>query len=267
MIELSEAFLAKLVNELDDKERTLALALTGSFAREMANSYSDVDVLHFVKTIAEQEPRYSLRYVDNYLISITLATTDEKRAEMQRPETAVWAVQGIRQAKMLLDRADTFEKLHSESKQFVWDAEMQERANLYASRQLMGYAEEVHKILGGLTTRQDSAVLYGTYGLLLGLTEVFLVQHGILLMSENDFFTWAQALLPEDSDLPLLLGFEDIDEEGYDVPPVRMRGAAALSYYIQIVDQLRDIIQPAHAEVIEKTIERIRQSQFINTLL
>ena len=135
--------------------------------------------------------RYTLRYREGYLVSITTTTVSAKLEELARPQDAIWAVQGLRQSRILLDRDGSLRRLKQAAMEFTWEP-LQSAANEYASYGVMGYAEEVSKVLGGLLRGDDSAVLYGTLGLCLGLTKAILIQRGVLLESENSYFSQAQ---------------------------------------------------------------------------
>ena len=102
------------------------------------------------------------------LVSISTTTIKEKTEEMKLPEKAVWVVPGLRQAKILSDKNDSIKNLKKLAENFEWKP-LQKSADKYASYNLMGYAEEVHKILGALERNDESATLYGTIGLVLGL--------------------------------------------------------------------------------------------------
>ncbi len=256
-----------ITGELKD-DNTVAIVLTGSHARGDATPYSDVDVLHFVETLPEDEAQhYILRYHSSTLLSISATTIAAKRAELSRPEKVVWAVPGLRQARILYDPVGAFAELQKEAQAFVWDSAMQGKADAFAACELTGYAEEAHKILGGLIKNSDSAVLYGAYGMVLGIVNIVAAQRGVFFQTENDFFNAVPEAVGTDTDwssyLRIAAGLEETPK--ISASPARMRGLAALRLYIETVKLLKTIISryPEYQQVAEHTVEAINSSGFI----
>ena len=127
----------------------------------------------------------------DHLVSLSTTTVDAKRAELSRPETAIWAVPGLRQARILLDRDGALAALLREAQAFRWEP-LQPAADAYASYNVMGLAEEVHKVLGALEGADESAALNATWGLVAGLARAVIVQRGVLIRTENAYFLQAQ---------------------------------------------------------------------------
>ncbi len=101
---LSTAFLQKLVARLDD-EKTLGIALSGSFARGEGDSYSDVDLWHYIR----QEPAGGseiprLESIDGYLVSVKNTLIEKDYADLRNPQQAIWVVPALRQAQILFDK-------------------------------------------------------------------------------------------------------------------------------------------------------------------
>lgn len=125
-------------------------------------------------------------------------TITAKREELARPETAIWAVPGLQQAQMLLDKDGSLGELQRAALTFIWEP-LQAVADAYASHIVMGDGEEVHKIPGALMARDESAILYGTLGLVLGLARAVAIQRGLLIQTENSFFRQVQEAVGRDS--------------------------------------------------------------------
>lgn len=246
---LSETFLKQIVAHLDGED-VAAIGLTGSYARGGENPFSDVDVYCFRR----QSPgnvydSYQLRMIEGYLTSITKTTLEAKRADLSEPDSAVWAVPGLRQMQILLDKQGGLAALKREAEAFVWEP-LQATANDYASAELMGLAEEAHKVMGALLKGDSSTMVYATYGLVLGLARAALVQRGILLESENAFFEQAQNAFDWAKFFRCAAGLD----EGQ---PASTRACAVLYLYRQAACSFRAIIRPEHSEVIDKTVELI----------
>jgi hypothetical protein len=161
----------------------------------------------------------------------------------------------------LLDKEGALAKLKQEAGAFTWEP-LRVAADEYASYDVMGYAEEVHKILSALTKRDESAVLYGTVGLLFGLTRAVAVQRGILIESENSYLRQVQESVGRDSVWTryhrLAAGFEI---GATNRSPAEVRGIAGLALYEETVRLLWHILRPAHLDVIDHTLTAIRESE------
>ncbi len=259
---LSDEFLNDLAAELDDAE-TVGFALTGSHARGDATPYSDVDLVRFVTVRPGKESeRYTLQCRDGRLISLSTTTVAAKRDEMARPEKAIWVVPGLRQARILLDKDGSLGELQQDAYAFTWQP-LQAAADEHASYEVMGYAEEAHKVLGGLDRGDESAALYGTLGLVFGLTQAMAIQRGTLIRSENAYFQQVQDTVGRDSAWTrfhrLAAGFE---ASPAGLSPVESRGVAGLGLYRETADLLRAILRPEHLAVIDHTLTAIRNSGF-----
>jgi predicted nucleotidyltransferase len=237
-----------------------ALALTGSYARDEATSHSDVDVLRFMTNEpATERERYHLWLMDGRLVSVTTTTIESKRSELSRPEMAIWAVPGLRQARILADRDGRLAALIAEAQSFTWTPVLRAAAADYASDTLAGLSEDVHKLLGARERGDESAILYATLGLQQGLTRAGLVARGILLSTENAYFAEALQLAVPGSRWERLLRVVI----GFDAPPgaspAGARGTAALWLYVEAAGLLADTLTAEDSALVAEAVARIRQ--------
>jgi hypothetical protein len=257
---LTDEFLSALVAESAGTS-LVGMLLLGSHARGEATPYSDVDLVRLASTPPETGPdRYTLVYRQGYLISLSTTTVADKRAELVRPETAIWAVPGLRQARVLLDRDGSVEALLGEARAFEW-APLQPAADAYASYEVMGLAEEVHKVLGALLRGDESASAYGTWGLVIGLPRAVAVQRGLLIQTENAYLrqvveavgegaAWARAFQTAGG---FCLG-------PGAASPVMERAVAALRLYEETASLLHRCLQAEHLPVIRGALDRIHSA-------
>lgn len=207
---------------------------------------------------------YQLHRFQEQLVSITVTTVEAKRADLGRPESAIRTVPGLRQMKVLYDvlqpgQLGLLETLLRAVDDFQWSS-LQSAADAFASRQLMGYAEEVHKVLGGLVKHEDSTLLYGTYGLVLGLSEVIAVHYGLMIESENSMFQDVMVCMALDSMwtyyFRVAAGFWDTLDEW---TPAESRARAGLRLYAETAHHLQGIIEPRHIGVVSTALELINK--------
>lgn len=259
---LPDSFLQALVAWLDD-ENTLGIAITGSFARSEGGLYSDVDLTHYVRQTptAEIEP-YRLRFVDGHLVSLKITTLEAEYAGLRKPERAIWVIPGLRQLCILLDKDGSLAVLKETAAKSTWEP-LQAAADAYASRELSGYAEEIHKILGGLAQRNESRTLYAVWGLTRGLASALLVQRGMLIPTENVYIDFAQDAAGRTSgwtrQFRLAIGLDPLPP---GEPAFAGYGVAALRLYRETAAILRRILSSEDAAVVNRTLEIMAEAGY-----
>lgn len=251
----NDPFIESLLPRLD-RPGVTGIALTGSYARGENGQFSDVDVNIFVNVLPPES--YTLRYWDGHLVSLKYELIENERLALARPECAIWAVPGLRRMKILLDPSGELAALRQSALDFDWRT-LQPAANEYAVEELMGCAEEAHKILGGLAREHESTVLYAVAGLLEGLGNAVAVQRGLLIDSENRYYQIIQESLGPRHEwtraFRLALG---ADLGPVDVPAYKTRGHAALRLYKHTANLFEDLITNYHRQVIEATLDAIQ---------
>jgi predicted nucleotidyltransferase len=257
---LDSAFLDQLITSLDSPN-TIGIALTGSHARGDATPLSDVDILCFVETLPEDETQhYVLHYRSEVLVSISMTTLADKREQIRKPQSAIFAVPGLRQMRILRDRRDELSKLKAEAEAFIWSP-LQAVADAHASYQLMGFVEEVHKILNGLRKNHEVMLLNATLGLCWGMVNVVAVQSGLLVDSENVYFEAIQGNVGQDSAWSRAFrqasGLAERPDDRYS--SVQYRACAALQLYRETVILLQPIIRTEHQVIIKQALSLIER--------
>jgi hypothetical protein len=257
---LPDEFLSALTAEFTD-DQTVGMLLAGSHARGEATAYSDVDLVRFARVQPETEAgRYLLAYRAEWLVSVSTTTLTTKESELARPETAIWAVPGLRQARILLDREGQIAALLQKAHAFQW-APLQPAADAYASYELMGLAEEVHKVLGALAYGNEPTAAYGIWGLVLGLPRAVAVQRGLLIPTENAYLRLVPAAIGDDSAWARAFAVAaGLVAAPAAASPVIVRAMAALRLYRETASLLESVVQPDHAPIIAGALARIRMS-------
>jgi predicted nucleotidyltransferase len=248
-----DARIARWAAELDD-DNVVAITLAGSYARGYATRYSDVDLIVYQREMRPADEDYSLRYRGETLVSITRTTLDAKHTELSRPDAAIWCVPGLRQARVLLDKEGAFAALQAEAFAWTWTPSLQAQADAFASAELAGYAEEAHKILGGLLRDDDSQMVYGSYGMVLGISRLVSTARGTLIESENVYFRQLQEVMGLESRWSA--AFRTAAGLNVGGTP-RMRGLAALELYVETARLLEGILEPEHRAVVEGAVRLI----------
>jgi hypothetical protein len=242
-----------------DHPAAQALALLGSHARGDAGPFSDIDLLRLVAADAPDLPDNGTHLIDGQLVNISSATPAEAATWFERPDLATSHVAGLRRARALIDRGGAFAELQARARAFVWGAAMQERADRWASRQLVGWAEEAHKGLEGLRRHDVGRLLNGRHGGSWGMSHVMQVQRGVLVTGDNAFYDEVGAAMADQPEWLLLrriaFGIEKAAGAG---PALEEQVRAGLRLYVLTAELLDAVLQPADRAIIALTVARIR---------
>ncbi len=241
---LDDGFLQRLVTEYDTPEVT-AFGLSGSFARGDAHRYSDIDLLRFVR--AQGDAAYQLHYVEGKLLSLTTISIAHERDKLRQPRQAIWNVPMLRRMRILLDRDGELALLQRAAESFEWDS-LRAEAQTDASRDLVGYIEEAHKVMGALARNDDAALAYATIGVVMGMVNIAAVANGVLIHSESRYFREVGTALGSNSawthEMRLALGLEGAST-------VQERALAALRLYRETARLLQPILHPEDKAMID----------------
>ena len=256
--EVSDAFLARLVSELDNEQVT-AIVLKGSCARRQETLYSDVDLTVFVRT----EPDRSLQrfYREKRLISISTQTLEHYRKRFLVPQEAIFVVPGTREARILLDKAGLFNKLQQEARDWTWEP-LQEAANRYAREIMQEQTEIALKALRAFLVQDALALAEMALLIFDATTMAIAVQRGILSISGNSYFRQVQEVVGLDSTWTrhhtLIAG---IATPSLFENPAEVRGIAALRLFQETARLLHPILQVSpEGEVIAQTSTLIEEA-------
>jgi len=255
---LTNPFIQSALERIDSPE-VIGVGIVGSYARGQEMKYSDVDFDIFVSRLPEDPyDRYTLRYWDDKLISLKYTLFDDERAALTNPRRAIWAVPGLRQMKTVLDKDGSMAALQKAAHEFDWSL-LQPAADEFAAEEVMGNAEEVHKILSGLAREHESTVLYATWGLVKNMLEAVAVQRGLMIISENRYFDLIQDSVGRDS------AWTRAFRTAWGLDPnssqYQARGAAALTVYCLTASMFDKLIPEKHRKVVDKTLQLIKDAE------
>ena len=249
-----EQFFVEIANQFDEPS-VAAIALTGSHARGEADGYSDVDLLRLLKPNAEVKRAPGSHLIHVRLVVVSDCSPQDVTGVFERPEIATVYVAGLRTACPLIDKEGEFHRLQERARNFRWTEQLQQRANAYASEQMAGWVEEVHKALGGLQRRDMGRLLSGLFGLTWGLTGVVRVQRGILLRGDNAICDQIDEEMGQDSDWVRLrrIAF-GLATELSPAPTLEERTLAGLRLYILTARLLEDVLLAEHRAIVEHAV-------------
>ena len=243
-----------------DAPTVKALVLMGSHARGDAGPYSDIDLVRFVAEADADLAGASSHLLAGVLVVVSNVTPSQVESWFTEPKAATDAIAGLRLARALIDRDNTFAAIQARAHTFVWDETLQGKADLWASEQMVGWIEEVHKGLEGLHRRDPGRLLNASFGLSWGLSSVVKVQRGVLVSGDNGFFNEVAAAVGVETAWSQLRAIAFGVADVHDRPPsLRERVVAGLHLYGLTAELLGPAIQPEHAPLIAETIQLINQ--------
>lgn len=254
---LSDSFIQSILERID-LPYVIGIGIGGSYARGQASKYSDVDLDIYVSKLPENiYERYTLRYLDEKLVSLKSILLDDERSALTNPRRAIWAVPGLCGMQILLDKDGSLSALQRDAQEFDWSC-LQSAADEFAAEEVMGCAEEVHKILNGLARRHESTVMYATWGLVKSLLDAVAVQKGLMIISENRYFDLIQDSVGRDS--KWTYAFRSAWGLDPHASHYQARGAAALTLYRLTAAMFDNLIPEKHREVVNKTLQLIKEA-------
>lgn len=237
-----------------------AIVLMGSHARGDAGPYSDVDLVRFVDEQHQELAGVGSHLIDDTLVVVSNVAPPETETWFTRPDIAVKTIGGVRCAQILLDRDETFATLQARAQAFTWNENLQGQADRWASEQMVGWIEEMHKCLEGLHRDDVGRMLNGLFGGTFGLSQVLQVQRGVLLSGDNGFYAEVAAAIGVDSLWVQLRGIAfGVLEVAGRPPSLRARVAAGLRLYVVTAELLGNALQPEHAPLIQQTVNLINE--------
>lgn len=236
-----------------------AIVLMGSYARGEPGTYSDVDLVRLLGEQATLSGSGS-HLVDGRLVVVSDAGPPQVEEWFTRPEVVVNVIAGVRSGQPLIDRNGAFAGAQIRARAFVWDTGMQERANAWASQQMVGWIEEVHKGLEGLRTADTGRLLHARFGCSWGLTRVMQVQRGVLVSGENAFYDEVAAAVGPTSEWVRLrrVAF-GIDDIGRRPPSLRAQVTAGLQLYVVTAGLLKEILRTVDAPLVAHAVSQINE--------
>ena len=236
------AAIAKTVSGQLLEQGAKATLLTGSQARGTARPQSDIDIF----AIGDGPDVWSKR-VEDHMVVVYWWEPDEARQRMYRPESALLAVGGWRQAVVLDDPYGIAAKIQRDAKEWSWERIANE-ADAWVAEELTVWAEYVQKLVTALENDRKLDVAAIRAETALRLSRIFAVHRRVESESENGFWeTTAEVGGPE---------WRDAQERAFGAngEDVGESAAAALTLYALLVEDARDLLDDRQREVVERAL-------------
>jgi len=185
------AIAERLATEL--AAETVGIALFGSVAKGTDHPDSDIDLILAVTAGEGVE----VRQVEGRMVTLTRKTPEALKAAFTHPWEAGAAAGAWRFARLLHDPDAAMAALQSEARAWTWDA-IGDAADHWAASELVGLAEEVHKVCGMLAQGRPRAGAANRAILALQLAGPLAAANRLVVDSDNDL--WDAVAEAEGSD-------------------------------------------------------------------
>lgn len=162
---------------------SIGIALFGSVAKGTDHAASDIDLM--IATTAGEGVQ--VRQVEGRMVTLTRNTPEDLRAAFSRPWEAGSAVAAWRFASLLHDPDGVMTALQAEARAWTWER-IGAEADRWAAGELVGLAEEVHKVAGMLTLGRPRAAAANRAILTLHLGGPLAAANRLLYDSDNDLW-------------------------------------------------------------------------------
>ncbi len=241
------------LGERFDGAEVRALVVMGSWVRGDAGPYSDVDLVRFFGSDATV-PGDEIHIIEQRLVTVSGVDPDQVERWFTRPEVAINVVSGLRTARVLHDRDETFARVQKRARQFVWDDAMQAKADVWVSGKMVGWIEEVHKGLEGLRQDDVGRMLNARFGCSWGMVRVMAVHRGVLLSGDNGFYDQVRAAVGEKT------GWSQACAQAFGVdgaPTLREQVRAGLRLYVLTAQLVAPVLRETDQALVMETVRLI----------
>jgi hypothetical protein len=232
----------RIIAPLERDKNTLSIVLVGSASREQMDAFSDLDI-HVV--VRGERPPDQMFCFEQRLVNINFLDRENRESMLTDPWKALRNIGAAREAQILFDPEDWYSNLQQRARAFVWQ-NVQAQADISISWVLAENAEEVQKILGGLSNNRLEKVLYALTSLLPNLANVAALANGVLTNSENIF--WSSVRDAEPDQLWKELFWTAL---GFHQESLVTRGQAAVALYARSALLYQDKLLPEHLEIVQ----------------
>ena len=218
-------------------EGAQAVVLAGSHVRADATELSDIDLYAIGSGSA-----YTLRVVRGRLVAVSWRSEEDERRALRQPESVGAVVPAWRGARILHDPDGIAEGLKREAAAFDWSG-ISAACGEWVAEATIGYAEEVLKLVAA--RRGDDRLLAAVQRsvLALRLPAIMAVHHRLLYETENRLWHLvAQAMGDE---------WATAQAAALGLAPGEDADRAALQLFALAVNEVRPLLTPAQAEVVD----------------
>lgn len=164
-----------------------AVVLFGSWVRGDSYRESDVDI-HAIGRGAH----YRLERDQGFLVSVSWRTTRQYRQAFKDPSKVGGVIPAWRNAAIVYDPQEIAYALKQDARRWQWKP-LSKQADRWVAKEITGWAEEVHRLIGNLQLRRRTAAAVQRSVLAINMAPILAVHHRILYDTENRLWSLVSA--------------------------------------------------------------------------
>jgi hypothetical protein len=177
VLHVSQAVSSRLV-----AQGAKAVVIFGSRVRGDAYKESDIDI-HAIG----RGSNYRLERDQGFLISVSWMTPKQHRKAFNDPSKAGGIIPAWRNAAIIHDPHGIAHALKQDAQRWQWKP-LSKKADKWVAKEITGWAEEVHRLIGNLQLRRRSAAAVQRSVLAIQMAPILAVHHRILYDTENQLW-------------------------------------------------------------------------------
>lgn len=244
--------ISKRINEIR-KQNLAGIALMGSYSRNEAGRFSDIDIECFTNE-EDKEPEVSI--IDNKLLVISYANIEEVKEWFTNPKFVVELIHGVRNLIPIWDPSGYLIKIKEKAINLNWTTKLQDKANIQTRKELVSLIEEVNKGIQGNISKDIGRQLNCVLGMSFGLFKIISIQKGIFIKGDNTLFDQVFQVYEKQNDVKKMMN----SVFGISPNSLNERVLNGLELYKIISFEFINIFKQIEKEMILDTIKSINQN-------
>lgn len=170
-----------------------AIAVIGSYATNEDKKWSDIDLLF----ITDKRRNSKIEIFKNKYFVSSYYLNEDFEKYFKDPSLITSNLKSLSKIKTIYDPHGYLDTLKGKADSFIWTSVLKDQSKYKATREFVGYIEEVQKSIQGIKDNHIGKLLNGVYGLSHGMFEVIRLRDQIHLNGENDFYDTIFDSLPD----------------------------------------------------------------------
>lgn len=245
-------FILERVEKLKKEKGIISIAVTGSYARNEEEKYSDIDIL----CIKKRKKASKIETIDGKYFVISYHTEKEIEDIFNTPNKASRYLYGLKSSTILFDSDNYFNKIKERAKAFSWTESLIKKRDQYINDEFIGWLEEINKSTQGLLTNDIGKMIMGLHGLTFGMFDIISIYKEILIKSDNTYFTQIVESMNDNDDFVrnsyIAFGIEKNNGVGE-------RTKAGLEVFFHTFNEVKSVLSSKNRKIILKEIDEIRK--------
>ena len=246
-------FILDRVEKLKKENGIISIALTGSYARNQEEKYSDIDIL----CIKKRKKASKIETIDGKYFVISYHTKKEIEDIFNTPNKASRYLYGLKSSAILFDPENYFNKIKERANAFSWTESLIKKRDQYINDEFIGWLEEINKSIQGLIKNDIGKMIMGLHGLTFGMFDIISIYKKILIKSDNTYFTQIVESMNENNTFVRnsYIAFGVENNNG-----VTQRTKAGLVVFFHTFNEVKSVLSSKNRKIIQNKIDEIKKT-------